>query len=99
MRRGVLAPFLAGIDRRLRINRHSNRGEHTQHGGSDAVYFDNKFVGAIPPGNIYIHGTKHYKGKQYRHRSLRGLLSLLRTKTSIAAHVLLEAERGLHTNQ
>jgi hypothetical protein len=95
MRRSQLELFLKSINSGLKVTRHSNRGEHIYHGESDAVYFHNKFIGAIPPGNIYLHKSKLYRGK-HQHRSLKGLLDVLAREGALLPHKRRSAYAQAH---
>lgn len=81
MLRSQLDLKLQQIHPGLFVKRYSNRGEHIYHGGNDAVYFHNLFIGSIPPGNIYVSANpKYVNQKGYAHRSLRGLVHRLKAK-------------------
>jgi len=74
MLRSELQPYLKSIHPGFKVLRYSTRGEHIYHGGNDAVYFYGTFIGAIPPGNIYLRKHEVYKDFKGRtHRSLREL--------------------------
>lgn len=93
MRRNELSHFLKKLNPGLRVVRHSNRGEHVFHGGSDAVYFYSRYIGAVPPGAIYFHGNPFYRGEKYVNRSLRGLIKILVSAGVVKPHRIMEAYR------
>jgi hypothetical protein len=64
----------------IKVVRHSNRGKHIYHGGNDALFCYTKFIGGIPPGNIYKNATLKYGDDGHAHRSLRGLIHRLQIK-------------------
>ena len=63
----------------IKVVRHSNRGEHIYHGSNDALFYYSKFIGGLPPGNIYL--SVH---KDYPQRSLRELILKMAQKGVLA---------------
>lgn len=92
MQRSTFNKYIKSLKTGLRVVRHSNRGEHIYHGGSDALYYYSKFIGAVPPGNIYLHENKLYRGDKYSNRSLRGVLKKLRQEGALEPHKILKAQ-------
>ena len=98
MRRRAVEPFLKTIDRRFRVLRYSNRGQHIFHGGNDAVYYGGRYVCVVPVGNIYVHGNENYRGTKYRNRSLRGLFGQIMANTPVLSHKIKGAEHAIYAN-
>jgi len=97
MLRSNVEKILRGLHPGVRVVRHSNRGEHIYHGGGDAVYLYNEFVGTIPTGNMYWKAHKEYKSTSgYIHRSLFGILNRFRVK-GLLPNKIMEAYRELKT--
>lgn len=94
MQRTRVNIFLESIHPKVHVVRHSNQGEHPFHAGSDAVYFGNDFIGAIPPGDMYFNEYATYRAVGRRgdygpNRSLRGIIRRLRQKGALLPHKYL----------
>jgi len=99
MLRSKVTKTLKRIDKGIRVARYSNMGEHTYHGGSDGLYLYNEFVGAIPPGNVYLNSHKEYKTTSgYTNRGLLGILHRLRVK-GLRPNKIMEAYREIKTSK
>lgn len=69
----------------LEFKRYSNRNEHHNHGGCDAIYYRGDVLCSVPPGNMYNKRIDSYTDNMGTpHRSLNGLADKLAGRGVIA---------------